>query len=300
MARQLRVLVEGYSFLEGPRWHEGRLYASDFYTHRVIAVSPDGRVETITEVENQPSGLGWLPDGTLLVVSMVDRRVLRVDRGIQSEHADLSGLAPALCNDMIVDSSGRAYVGNFGSDILSGEPMRNTNLIRVDPDGTASVAADDLAFPNGMGITPDGRTLILSETFGNRMSAFDIAADGSLSNRREWVTFGPPPTTDDLHKVIESGQLAVAPDGMCLDAEEAAWVADALGARVVRVRGGKIVDEISTGEMQMGVFACMLGGADGKTLHLMAAPTFDKTEASAHHKAAILTVEVDVPHAGLP
>jgi sugar lactone lactonase YvrE len=300
MARQLKVLAEGFSFLEGPRWHEGRLYCSDFYTQRVLCVTPDGAVETVVGVPNQPSGLGWLPDGTMLIVSMKDRKLLRLVGGKLVEHADLSGLAPSHLNDMVVDEQGRAWVGNFGSDILSHEPTCSTNFIRVDPDGSATVVAEDMVFPNGVVITPDGRTLIVAETLGNRIAAFDIEADGSLSNRREFARFGDLPTINDLHKAIEAGQLVVAPDGMTLDAEGAVWAADALGARAIRVAGGEIVDEVSTAELGLGVFSCALGGDDGRTLHLMAAPTFDQETCKANHKAAIVTTTVDVPHAGLP
>jgi len=299
-APALTVLADGFTFLEGPRWHAGRLYASDFYTHRVVAVAGDGTVETILELDDQPSGLGWLPDGTMLVVSMRQRRLLRIEDDKPVTHADLSGLAPSLLNDMVVDASGRAWVGNFGSDILAHAPLRSTNLLRADPDGTVAEVATGLAFPNGSVITPDGSTLLVAETFGNRISGFDVTASGDLANRRDWARFGDPPTSDDLGEVIASGQLAVAPDGMTLDAEGAVWVADALHGRVVRVAGGAIVDEISTGELALGVFACALGGDDGRTLHLMAAPTFDQTECANNPKACILTTRVEVPHAGLP
>jgi sugar lactone lactonase YvrE len=315
MNPRLETLAEGLSFLEGPRWHDGRLFASDFYNHRVLAFQSDGKYETVVEVPNQPSGLGWLPDGRMLVVSMKDRRVMRLEEGGPGygvspgspgygvspgdlvEHADLSGLAKGHCNDMVVDTSGRAYVGNFGFDLMSGQDRTDAVLVRVDPDGTVTVVAEEVMFPNGSVITPDGGTLILAETMGQRLSAFDIGTDGSLSNRRVWAAFGEPATATDLGGVL--AQLKVAPDGICLDAEGAVWFADSLGNRVVRVReGGEVVDEISTGDL--GVFACMLGGDDGRTLFLCAAPTFVEAMASADHQARLLACRVDVPHAGLP
>ncbi len=295
--RQLTTIVEGLSYLESPRWRAGVLYLSDFYNLRVIAVRA-GAIATVVKVEHQPSGIGWLPDGSMLVVSMKDRRVMRLEGdGKLVEHADLSGLATWHCNDMVVDSEGRAYIGHFGFDLMSGGAPAPAAIMRIDPDGTASLAAKDLLFPNGMVITPDGRTLIVAETIAGRLTAFAIATDGSLSNRRVWAAFGEPPTATDFGGLL--AQLKTAPDGICLDAEGCVWFADALGNRVVRAReGGEIVEEISTGDL--GVFACMLGGANGRTLFLCAAPTFVEAIASADHQARLLATQVDVPHAGLP
>jgi sugar lactone lactonase YvrE len=298
-ARTLRTVLDGMSYLECPRWHDGRLYVSDFYTRRVLAVDLDGggAPETVAEVPEQPSGIGWLEDGTMLVVSMRDRRVLRVRDGATGEHADLSGLAPWHLNDMVVDAAGRAFVGNFGFDIMSGAPIVATSLIRVDPDGSASVAAEDLRFPNGMAVFPGGETLVVAETLGGRLTAFDVGADGALSNRRPWAVLSEVPETDDLGKLIATG--AVAPDGIALDAEGAIWVADALGGRAMRVReGGEIVDEVTGGGL--GVFACGLGGAEGRTLVLCAAPSFAEHERRDTREASLLACEVDVPRAGLP
>jgi sugar lactone lactonase YvrE len=296
--RAIRTVLDGMSYLECPRWHEGRLYVSDFYTQRVVALDLDGgEPETVATVPEQPSGIGWMPDGTMLVVSMRDRRVLRVrDGGAPGLHADLSELAPWHLNDMVVDAAGRAYVGNFGFDLMSGAPIRRTGIIRVDPDGSATVAADDLAFPNGMVIFPDGRTLVVAETLGGRLTAFDVADDGALSNRRAWAMLSDVVDTDDLGELIAAG--GVAPDGIALDAEGGIWAADALGGRVVRVReGGEIVEEIAPGT---GVFACGLGGADGRTLVMCAAPSFAEHERRDTREAQLLACEVDVPRAGLP
>ena len=184
------TVVSDAHFLEAPRWHEGRIWFSDFYGHRVSSAREDGsdlRVEA--EVPGQPSGLGWLPDGRLLVVSMTERRVLRREHdGTLVTHADLSSYAKGFANDMCVDGHGRAYVGNFGFDLMGGAPIEPTSLHRVDPDGTVTEVADDLWFPNGSVITADG-VLLVAETFGNRVSAFDLTADGQLTNHRVWAEF---------------------------------------------------------------------------------------------------------------
>jgi len=297
--RAIRTVLDGMSYLEGPRWHDGRLYVSDFYTGAIVAVDLDGGAdpETVATVPEQPSGLGWMPDGSLLAVSMRDRRLLRFgDGGGPEVHADLSDLAPWHLNDMVVDSQGRAFVGNFGFDLMAGGAIRSAAIVRVDADGTASVAADDLLFPNGTVITPDARTLIVAETLGGRLTAFDLGADGSLSNRRVWAELSPVVQTEDMGELLAAG--GVAPDGTALDAEGCVWAADALGGRVLRVRqGGEVVEEIAPGT---GVFACALGGAEGRTLVMCAAPSFAEHERRDTREAVLLACEVDVPRAGLP
>ena len=291
------TLISGLSFTECPRWRDGRLYFSDFYTHRVLAVTMDGTAETWAYLPQQPSGLGFLPDGRMLIVSMRDRKLLRREAdGSLVEHANLSGLAPWHVNDMLVDHNGCAWVGNFGFDLTSGVPARTTVLICVEPDGKAEVVADGLGFPNGMVLTPDGGTLIIAETLMNRLSAFDVAA-GSLGERRTWAAFGDAPTSTDVGEILR--QAAVAPDGICLDAEGAVWVADAAHRRLIRVaEGGGILEERKTDGVS--VYACMLGGDDGRTLFASVAPTFREAKASASRQAAILMTKVEVPHAGLP
>ncbi len=281
MADQTKILLEDLTFPEGPRWHEGRLWFSDFYAHEVIAVDMAGQRETIVKVPGQPSGLGWTPEGRLLVVSMTDRRLLRLDPDGLVEVANLSALANYHCNDMVVDGDGGAYVGNFGFNSHDGSEFKAADLIRVDPDGGVSVAAEGLAFPNGSVITPDGDTLIVGETRGNILSAWDRAPDGGLSNRRVWANLG-----------------GGFPDGICLDANGAIWVADPRNKETIRVlEGGVVTDRISTGEM--GSFACMLGGAERRTLFICTCLQ-SGPDTAALRSGRIETVEVKVPGAGWP
>jgi sugar lactone lactonase YvrE len=276
------VVLDRLAFPEGPRWHDGRLFFSDQHDRRVYSMDAAGNAETVVEVPQQPSGLGWLPDGRMLIVSMLDRRVLRLEGGTLVEHADLSELAAGECNDMVVDSIGRAYVGNFGFDMYAGEEARETCIVLVERDGSTRVAADGIAFPNGTVITPDGRTLIVGESYAGRLSAFTISADGSLGDRRLFA------------------QLKGAiPDGICLDAEGAVWVACPLTGRVLRVKdGGEVLDEIKvTNDF---AYACMLGGDDRRTLYMCTAPSSDPKETVNLHAGRIEAIQVAVPGAGLP
>jgi sugar lactone lactonase YvrE len=279
------VLLDDLLFGEGPRWREGRLWFSDFFRHEVRAVTPAGEVENVACVPNQPSGLGWLPDGRLLIVSMTDRQVLRREPdGELVTHADLAALAPGDCNDLVVDEVGRAYVGNFGPSDGPGEPHGPTVLLLVQPDGTAEVAADDMAFPNGAVITPDGSTLIIGETFGERLTAFDIdRATGRLSNRRVWA---PLP--------------GVHPDGCCLDAAGGIWVANPPERECLRVvEGGEITDRVAT---RYPCIACMLGGDDGRTLYLLTSAWADQSVRTDDNApfGMIEHTQLTHPHAGRP
>ncbi|MBV9197235.1 MAG: SMP-30/gluconolactonase/LRE family protein [Solirubrobacterales bacterium] len=296
--RTLTTLFEGGSYFECPRWREDRWWVSDFYRHAVFTYDPEGREQLALEVEAQPSGLGWLPGGDLLVVSMKDRRVLRrkVDGSIAT-HAELSDLTTGHLNDLVVDGQGRAFVGNFGFDLMAGGQPAPAALVRVDPDGAATIAADDLWFPNGMMITDDG-TLIVAETFAARLTAFDIQADGSLANRRAWAQVQPAPEPADTETMLSA--VSFAPDGCALDAEGHVWAANALGAAVCHVApGGRIVEELPM-PGGLGVFACGLGGPDGRTLIACAAPDFHEQARAAAREAVLLTTTVEVPHAGLP
>ena len=292
MTRPTRVLMEGIYFGEGPRWHEGRLWFSDFYAKAVKSVSlaGDGRIEF--EIDDRPSGLGWMPDGSMLIVSMTRRQVLRRSpAGEISVHADLGGVATFHCNDMVVDVQGRAYVGNFGFDLDAEMVSRGVEAVIKDhptaklalvlPDGSVSVAAEDMHFPNGPVITPDGRTLIIGETLGSALTAFDIGADGALSNRRLWASTAPR-----------------VPDGIALDAEGAIWIANPIAPECVRIaQGGEVLDIVETGQP---CYACMLGGDDGKTLFMLTAKTSIAHEAADSPSGQLVIATVDVPHAGLP
>jgi sugar lactone lactonase YvrE len=280
----LERFVKGLAFPESPRWHEGRLWFSDFYERRVLRVGEDGRVETVCEVPGQPSGLGWLPDGRLLVVSMNDRRLLRLDGGVLVAVADLSRFAGGPCNDMLVDGHGRAYIGNFGFDLQGRAPFAATGLVLVTPDGAARVVAPDMHFPNGTVLTPDGRTLIVAESYGQRLTAFDVAADGTLANRRVWAQ-------------LEGRGLG--PDGICLDAEGAIWLASPVSREVLRVReGGAVTDRLPTEGQAV---ACTLGGADRRTLFVLTGRVMTTPQQSlAERSGAIWTMRVPVAGAGRP
>jgi sugar lactone lactonase YvrE len=291
MARATRVLTEDVWFGEGPRWRAGRLWFSDFGDRSIKSVSVAGDLRTeLVLPDSRSSGLGWTPDGELLFVAMDTRQVRRLARdGTVRTHADLGGLSDGPWNDMVVDAAGRAYVGEFGFDfngelaarglpsVIDDHPT--AKLVSIQPDGPVEVMADDMHFPNGTVITPDGRTLIVAETLGRRLTAFDIGPGGRLSNRRQWAPLG-----DRL------------PDGICLDAAGAVWFANPSAPECVRVaEGGAVLEVIDTG---LPCFACMLGGDDGRGLFMLTAPWTGPGETPA--RGRILVAEVEVPHAGLP
>jgi sugar lactone lactonase YvrE len=253
------------------------------HARKVMTIDSEGNLETIVEVPDRVSGLGWTTDGKLLIAAMKGRKLLRLDAAGLTCVADISALASGECNDMVVDALGRAYIGNFGKDTdLSVNRVGPGEIVMVTPDGKASLAADNLNFPNGSVITPDGLTFIVAETFGARLSAFDIKHDGSLTNRRVWA-------------VLDKG---IFPDGICFDAEGAVWVANAGGPAVYRVKeGGEVTHRIPTSAH---AYACMLGGADRRTLFIMTAEDTDARVCRRKLCGCIETVKVDVPGAGLP
>ena len=286
-------LIDGGHFFEGPRWHDGSWYVSDLYAHHVLRVSEDGLAEQWAQVPNQPSGSGWLPDGSMIIVSMLDRQLLRrYPDGRVEQHADLSTLSPTLINDMVVDKHGRAYVATFGFDLFTGEPPQPGDVVLVDPDGTARIVAHEMRFANGMVITPENDTLIAAETFGSRFTAFTIADDGSLTDRRVWGQVGRAPSYESIETIVDTD---FAPDGCVLDAEGHIWVADALHGRACRVApGGAIVDEVAAPD-GLGLYACTLGGADGRSLLACTAPSFADHERKAAKEAELYVHRVDVP-----
>jgi sugar lactone lactonase YvrE len=284
MERKLETLVDGIVFGEAPRWHDGRLFFSDIKGHCVEAVNAAGKRETVLRLRGEPSGLGWLPDGRLLVVSMQDHRLLRVDPEGLCEVADLSAHCGGKANDMVVDARGRAYVGNIGFD-LDAKPLapRPTKLLRVDPDGSVNVAAQELWCPNGLAISADGGTLVAAESAAGRLAAFDVAVDGSLSRQR----------------VFAALPEGAAPDGICIDAESAVWVASPTTREFLRVReGGEVMERIGTGERI--AIACALGGPGRRTLFLVTSTTMSLAEAERGRFGRIETCEVAVPGAGWP
>ena len=276
------TVADGFAYPEGPRWHDGRFWFSDQHAGNVHCLSPKGeRLESFA-VEGSPSGLGWLPGGDLLVVSMDGHKVLRRKGGALKLHADLSEFHRAQSNEMAVTASGRAYVGNIGFDFDHGEAPKPTMLLAVEPDGSVRKVADDLLCPNGTVVTPDGGTLLIAESLANRLTAFDIAANGDLSNRR---VFAEVP-----------GHV---PDGICLDAEGQVWAASPFTNSVIRVReGGEITAKVEIDGA--GAFACMLGGPDRLDLYVCCAAVHHRHETVKAMSGRIDVARVDVPGAGWP
>jgi sugar lactone lactonase YvrE len=276
------TLLTGLTLGEQPRWHEDRLWFSDWGTREIIAVDLEGRSEVIVRAPSFPSCVDWLPDGRLLLVSADEGLLLRMETdGSLVTHADLSGIADHKWNDIVVDGRGNTYLGNTGFDFPGGEFVPGI-LALVTPDGSPRQVADGVAFPNGVVVTPDDSTLIVAESYGNRLTAFDIASDGSLSNRRVWA---------DLHDGV--------PDGICLDADDALWYGDVPNKRCVRVREGGAV--LQTIQLDRGCFACALGGTDRRTLFLMAAVWSGPASMfDGPRTGQVLMVEAPAPGVGWP
>ncbi|MCK9897780.1 SMP-30/gluconolactonase/LRE family protein [Frankia sp. AgB32] len=272
------VLADGFVFAEGPRWRDGLLWLSDMHGEAVYTVDPDGRIEVRLALPGRkPSGLGFLPSGSVLVVSMTDRVLLRLDPdGTCSVHARLDALVTDELNDMVVAADGTAFVGSYPTGDDTGV------LIRVDPDGTAAVAADGMRFPNGSAISPDGRTLIVAESKARCLTAFDLDPGGRLSGRR-----------------VVADDLGAAPDGIALDAEGAVWAAFPLAHEFRRISpGGEVTDRIATGERM--AIACALGGADRRTLYLLSAANWHAATLAGARTSVVETLRVRVAGAGLP
>lgn len=286
-ARTTDVVLADLVFPEGPRWRDGRLVLSDVFAGEVLSMAPDGSdVQVVCRVDGLPSGLGWDTDGRLLVAAVRDRHLLRLEAdGSLATVADLSGVTRATINDMVVDARGRAYVGDMGFALGSDTPAPG-QVVLVDTSVEAPeprVVDGDVMFPNGSVVTPDGRTLIVGETFGGRLTAFDVADDGSLTGRRLWAE-------------LPAGAV---PDGACLDAEGCVWTASPTTDECLRLReGGEVVDRVSTGDL--GAYACMLGGDDRRTLYVCTNRSFDPVTAGAQRAGRVEAVVVDVPGAGLP
>ena len=273
----------GISFGESPRWRDGRLWFSDWGTQEIVAVDPEGNGEVMVRpTTTAPFCIDWMPDGRLLVVSGSEARLLRREPdGSLADHADLGGISGHPWNDIAVDGRGNAYVGNIGFDFPEGEFAPGV-LALVTPEGEARQVTDSLAFPNGIVVTPDNSTLIVAESYAGRLTAFDVAADGGLSGRRVWAD-------------LDGG----VPDGICLDAEGAIWYADVPNSRCVRVReGGEVLQTI---DLDLGCFACMLGGPDGKTLFMVAREWRGMESATGEERTGrILTAPAPAAGAGWP
>lgn len=278
-----RTLLTGLAIGESPRWHAGRLWFCNWGTQEVVAVDDHGHSEVITHVPtDMPAGIDWLPDGRLLMVSGREARVLRQEPdGSLITHAALQSRVD-ICNEIVVDGRGNIYVNGSAFDPTASQPFGPGLLFLVAPDGSITQVADNLAFPNGMVVTPDNSTLIIAESYSHCLSAFAIAHDGRLSNRRVWAALG-----DD------------APDGICLDAESAIWYADVGHQHCVRVReGGKVLQTV---QVDRGCFACMLGGADKQTLFIMAAEWRGFANVDpAQRTGQVLSVAAPAAHAGWP
>jgi len=293
MGRTPRLLAYGIHFGKAPRWRDGRLWFSDFHGHAVRSVSLEGDLRTELEIDDRPSGLGWAPDGSMLIVSATKRQILRrAPDGAVSLHADLSHISESHCYDMVVDSRGGAYVGNFGLDVAPAVEARGlvgvltqhptTCITYVAPDGTVRVVAEEMHFPNAFVITPDGKTLIVSETLAGVLTAFDIGDDGGLSRRRVWAAIGKSRT----------------PCGIALDADNAVWVAEPIASECLRIaEGGEVLERVATEEP---CYSCILGGEDGRILFILTATSWEAERTSQARNGLVLMADVDSPAAGRP
>jgi sugar lactone lactonase YvrE len=273
-----KVVMEGIGLGESPRWHDGRLWFSDWVAHQVIALDPDGESEVRAEVDAFPFSIDWLPDGPMLVTA--GRELLRMEAdGALVTHVDLRHVSEYGWNEIVVDGRGNAYINSVGFDLMGGEEPKPGFIAVVTPDGEVREVAGDLGFPNGMVVTPDDSTLIVAESYEGRLTAFDVGGDGGLSNRRVWADLG------------EGG------DGICMDAEGAIWCPKFQSC--VRVReGGEILETI---ELDRFCFACMLGGEDGRTLFLNVAEwTGPEGIFKEPRTGQVLPYDAPAPHAGRP
>jgi sugar lactone lactonase YvrE len=281
---ETQTLMSGIVFGEQPRWHEDRLWFSDWGKPEVIAVDPEGGSEVVLQAPSFPCCVDWLPDGRLLLVSARDGLLLRQESdGSLVTHGDLNGVSdPPPGNELVVDGRGNAYVNGPGFDMMAGADFAPGRIALVAPDGSARQVADDIAFPNGMLVTPDNSTLIVADSYGKRLTAFDIDPDGSLANRRVWADLGDG-----------------VPDGICLDAEGAVWYGDVPNKRCVRVgEGGEVLQTVA---LDRGCFACALGGADRGTLFMMATEwTGPENMFRGPATGQVLSIDAPAPGVGWP
>lgn len=295
--REPIVLSNGHAFLEGVRWHDSAAYASDFHKKQILRWDGgEGAPEVVVELDDEPSGLGWNPEGEMIISSQVDRKVLKVVDGEVREFADLNEYAGGNANDLCVDGRGRTWIGNFGWDVYSDPVIQGAKLMRVDPDGSVHPVADDIECPNGIAVSEDEKTLYIAETFAARILAFDIEDDGSLSNRRVWAAFGEK-TWSELPEMLASPTLL--PDGIALDAEGAIWVTDCHGSGVTRVaEGGEVLDFVSSAPDA--TFSVGLSRGDNPQMFMATTFPFGGGDPWTEHKSKMRRVPIDVPGAGYP
>lgn len=275
------TLLDGLAFPEGPRWHDGIFWFTDQHAKKVCSVSPEGELTLLTRTADLPGGLGWLPDGSLLVVYMTRRHVMRWNGSDIELYADLSEQASFHCNDMLVDEVGRVYVGNFGFDLHGGAKQQTAEIVMIDTDGRIEVFSDQLIFPNGCVKTSDGQQLIVAETFAHRLTAFQLDAAGRAASSSLWAELGN-----------------MTPDGICLDEAGMIWVASPATHEVIRVQQGG--DKLAVCKTQGTPYACMLGGKDRKTLYVCTSESDDPQQAARLKSGRIEVARVDVGGAGLP
>ncbi len=282
MSQPRELFLSDLVFPECPRWRDGELWLSDVFGRKVLRVSEDGEPETVVDMPGRPSGLGFLPDGRLLAISQEDAKVYVLNSDGLAVYADVGELGKGPPNDLVITKSGRAYLSPFGFDMYGGEAPSLANLLAIETDGTVREVATEMLFPNGMVISPDESTLIVAETGGGRLSAFDIEGDGGLTNRRAFAELD-----------------GASPDGICLDEKGAVWVASFYGGEFLRVEeGGKVTERISVPGRR--AVACNLGGEDGRTLYLLSAATDVERLSRGESQGWIETVRVDVPSGNSP
>jgi len=279
--RDVQTLLSGRAFVESPRWHKGRLWFSDWLTHEIVSVDLSGKSDVMFRVASFPFSIDWLPNGRLVATSGTQLLCEQPD-GSLATYADLSSVCKKGLNEIVVDGRGNIYVNDVGFDLMSGEKFAPGMIVLLAPNGTTRQVADGIAFPNGMAVTPDNSTLIVAESYGKKLTAFDIKPDGGVSNRRVWADLG-------------NG----VPDGICIDADNAVWYGDVPNKRCVRVHeGGEVLQVIN---LDRGCFACILGGADGTTLFMMAAEWHGVSKMTDGARTGqVVTVEAPAPGAGWP
>lgn len=299
MTYEFELIYTGATFIEGTRWHEGRWFYSDMYADAVCSIAENGSERRVEFKVSQPSGIGWLPDGTLLVVGVADKRIYRRQTdGEREVYVDLAEQPVAWLSDMVVGDDGHVWVSQIGFDVAAGAPPTPAEVLRIDPDRSVHVAAADLLCPNGMLITPDRRTFIVAESVGGRYRAFDLGPDQELSNPRVFSQLAPTPKTGSWEELAAT--MVATPDGCAIDSAGEIWGADLVGGKLVHLASdGAIIDTIPAPD-GLTFVACALGGSDGRTLLLSAAPDFDETKRRGADDAVLFTTRVEVGRGGLP